>query len=255
MNGLIGSTGFVGGNLFRQTRFDLSCHRPDVDAIDGKSFDLLVCAGAPGEKWRANAEPEPDLANLRTLMSHLGKASAERFVLISSIDVYPNPSGVDENTPIDREAGHPYGRHRLMLEDFCRSTFPSCLVVRLPALFGPGLKKNFVFDVLAGRNQNLTHHASVFQYYDVTRLWEDLNVAMRAGLTLVNVATEPLRADRVAEELTSEPFDNVTERGPVDYDMQTVHAPVWGAEPPYLQGADEVLSDLRSFAAAEPASA
>ncbi|HEX2296661.1 MAG TPA: NAD-dependent epimerase/dehydratase family protein [Actinomycetota bacterium] len=255
MNGLIGSTGFVGGNLARQGPFDVTCHRPDVDVIDGRSFDLLVCAGAPGEKWRANAAPEPDLANLETLMSHLDKASARRFVLISTIDVYPSPAGVDETTPIDRDAGAPYGRHRLMLEDFCTSRFARCLVVRLPALFGPGLKKNFVFDLLAGRNQHLTHHASAFQYYDVRRLWEDLRVAMDAGLTLLNVATEPLRADRIAAELTQDPFDNVTDAGPVSYDMRTIHSSVWGAEPPYLQSAGEVLERLRTWAASERASA
>ena len=42
---------------------------------------------------------------------------------------------------------HPYGRNRLELEDLVRKEFDT-LVVRLPALFGKGLKKNFIYDAI-----------------------------------------------------------------------------------------------------------
>jgi hypothetical protein len=41
-----------------------------------------------------------------------------------------------------------YGRNRRALEAFCADRFDDCLIVRLPALFGPGLRKNFIFDLL-----------------------------------------------------------------------------------------------------------
>ena len=42
-----------------------------------------------------------------------------------------------------------YGRNRARLESWVRATFPeSHLVVRLPGIFGPGMKKNIIFDLV-----------------------------------------------------------------------------------------------------------
>jgi len=40
-----------------------------------------------------------------------------------------------------------YGRNRLQLERWVREDYPNALIVRLPALYGIGLKKNFLFDL------------------------------------------------------------------------------------------------------------
>ena len=61
---LIGSTGFVGQTLQRSITFDALYHRPNIDSIRGQRFGTLICAGLPAEKWRANREPAPDLANM-----------------------------------------------------------------------------------------------------------------------------------------------------------------------------------------------
>ena len=36
----------------------------------------------------------------------------------------------------------------MAFEDFCVRTFAGCVVVRLPGLFGEGLKKNVLYDLL-----------------------------------------------------------------------------------------------------------
>ena len=43
---LIGNTGFVGGNLRRQVRFDVLVSSSNVDELRGRSFELVACAGA-----------------------------------------------------------------------------------------------------------------------------------------------------------------------------------------------------------------
>src|SRR5947209_18546431 len=98
---LIGYTGLVGGTLLRQTRFDDLYNRGNIESIAGRSYDLLVCAGAPAQKWLANREPGPDRANLERLMTALATVKARQVVLISTVDVWPIPVDVDEGSRID----------------------------------------------------------------------------------------------------------------------------------------------------------
>jgi nucleoside-diphosphate-sugar epimerase len=249
---LVGSTGLVGGNLLRAFRFDATFHRPDINRIRGASFDLVVCAAAPAEKWRANAEPDADWDNLASLIDCLEAVHAERFVLVSTIDVYPVPVGVDETTPVDAEANHPYGCHRYRLEEAVRARFPTALVVRLPGVFGPGLKKNLVFDLLHGREESFVRPSSKFQFYDLAWLWGDVNRALDADLRLVNLATPPVSAEQVAQEVFSVELPSTD--APVDevrYDMRTTWAGLWGREGPYIRTLDEMLEAMRAFVARE----
>lgn len=144
---IIGYTGFVGSNLVRQVDFNSLYNSKNIESIIGKKFDLLVCSGAPAVKWLANKEPEKDLENIKRLTKCLGKVAAKKVILISTVDVYPLPVEVDEDTEIDLEVLHPYGKHRLELERFVEARFDS-LIVRLPGLFGDGLKKNIIYDLL-----------------------------------------------------------------------------------------------------------
>lgn len=101
---LIGSTGFVGGTLMRAHAFEVAVHAPNVTDGAGGVFDLLVIAGAPAAKWLANAHPEEDARNLQRLMAALSDVTAQRAVLISTIDVYPRPIVVDESTRLPTDA-------------------------------------------------------------------------------------------------------------------------------------------------------
>jgi len=244
---LIGHTGFVGGNLLRQTTFDKLYRSRNVDELRGECFDLVVCAGAPAVKWKANAEPEADLANLRRLTDALGEASAAHVVLISTVDVYAEPVGVDEDTPIDPSAATSYGRHRRMLEAFVEARF-ACTVLRLPGLFGPGLKKNVVYDFLHANRLEAIAPDAVFQFYDLARLWHDVERVRAAGLRLVNLATEPTSVRRVAREAFGMEFENPdAPGGAARYDMRTRHDRLLGGERGYLYDAATVLADMRAF--------
>jgi hypothetical protein len=69
-------------------------------------------------------------------------------VLISSIAVLDDFAGGDDESSGAFQTELAYGRHRRLLETFCAEHFAETLIVRLPALFGAGLKKNFLFDLL-----------------------------------------------------------------------------------------------------------
>lgn len=47
---LIGFSGFVGSTLVKQTRFSDFYRSTNIQEIDNKEFDTIVCAGAPAQK-------------------------------------------------------------------------------------------------------------------------------------------------------------------------------------------------------------
>ncbi|WP_460409831.1 hypothetical protein ACOYXD_16995 [Pseudomonas sp. MD6] len=55
---LIGYSGYVGGTLLKQENFTSLYRSSNIGDIDNQSFDMVVCAGAPAQKWIANREPK-----------------------------------------------------------------------------------------------------------------------------------------------------------------------------------------------------
>lgn len=243
---LIGHTGFVGGNLRRQASFAELYSSSNIESIRGRSFELLVCSGARAEKWKANAEPEADKQNLGRLTACLREVQADHVVVISTVDVYPHPIEVDEDTTIELGAATPYGRHRRELELFLQDRFDTT-TLRLPALFGPGLKKNVVYDFLHQNQLEAICPDGVFQFYSVEGLWKDIGKAREHGIKLLNVSTEPMSVRRIAREAFGFEFDNPVATRAARYDMRSKYDMLFGGGGGYLYRADEVLSDLRGY--------
>ena len=144
---LVGSTGFVGGNLAAKHAFAAVCHSTDIAAQFGAKPDLCVYAGVPAAMFLANADPDADLAVMAAARENLRQIAPKQLVLISSIAVYADSRGKDEQSPMTPDGLPAYGRNRLQLERWVREDYPNALIVRLPALYGIGLKKNFLFDL------------------------------------------------------------------------------------------------------------
>lgn len=251
-NALIGFSGFVGGALLKQAHFDSLYRSSDIGDIEGRSFDMVVCAGAPAQKWIANKEPEADRQNIDGLISHLKNIKCDRFVLVSTVDVFKNPIGVDENTPVDELGLHAYGLHRRLLEKFVESHFPNHLIVRLPGLVGPGLRKNVIFDFLNDNNLHAIDSRGVFQFYPMVNLWYDIRTALDAGLKVVHLTAEPVSVSDVSAQGFGKPFHQALANAPASYDMRTIHAEIFGASGPYQYKARETIQAVRAYAQSEP---
>jgi len=240
---LIGHTGFVGSNLRQAVQFDVLVNSSKVDELRGRRFGLVVCAGARAEKWKANRDPAADLAGIERLTSVLREVRAERFVLVSTVDVFEAPAGLDESAPAD--ARHAYGRHRRMLEQLCAERFDA-QVLRLPGLFGPGLKKNALYDLLHENEVEKIHPQSTYQFYDVRALWDDAEKAHGAGIRLLHLATEPLAMGEIAARCFGLEL-RVPAGAPARYDVRSRHADLWGGRGGYLRSREEVLRGLERF--------
>ncbi len=251
-NCLIGFTGFVGSTLLRQATFEFLYRSTNIDEIDGKSFDTVVCAGAPAQKWMANREPEADRQKIDELIAHLKTIQCKTFILISTVDVFKDSFGVDEETPVDESGLHAYGLHRRLLEKFVESHFANHLIVRLPGLVGPGLRKNVIFDFLNGNNIDAIDSRSVFQFYPMVNLWYDIKIALDANLTTVHLTAEPISVAAVRGQGFGKLFEHTLANTPPTYNMQTRHAKIFGTSGHYQYSAREAIQAIRAYAQSEP---
>jgi hypothetical protein len=254
--GLIGHTGFVGGTLARGARFSAAFNSVNVDSLRGREFDLLICAGVSSVKWLANKDPEADRTGIARLTDALAEVRAREFVLISTIDVYPDPSaGLDESATLDPAANHAYGRHRLELERWIAERFSNVRVVRLPALFGAALRKNALYDLLHGNMLDSINPAAVFQWYPTVRLWRDIQTIRSAGLNLVNLFPPPLPMSLLVNAFFPGAPVGPSALPAPRYDLRTRHAELFGGQNGYILDESNVLGEIARFVAAERISA
>ena len=251
-NALIGYSGFVGGTLLRQRHFDALFRSINIQEITGREFNMVVCAGAPAQKWIANREPQADLEKIRQLMDHVGSIRCETFILVSTVDVFQQPVGVNEESPVAEDGLHPYGLHRRYLEQFVQKRFANHLVVRLPGLVGPGLRKNVIFDLHNTNQLHAIESRARFQFYPMVNLWSDISAALAAGLKLVHLTAAPITVEQVARDGFGRPFTQTREGIPAAYDMQTLYAEVFGGQGAYQYSQRDTLQAIRAYAQSEP---
>lgn len=309
MDCLVGYTGFVGGNLLRQHNFEGLFNSANIDQVAEHEYETLVISAVPATMWLANQNPDADRANIFGLFDKLRHIQAAHVVLISTIAVYHDPSQTVTEDSEAFETELPYGRHRREFEALISDHFPNHLVLRLPALFGYGLKKNFLFDLMnpvpsflkpetydnlykstpradqkviecafnwnetanmwqsnrakiAGTSTGdrlgkicddagvtalaFTHADSTFQFYDLSRLWHDIQKARENDLSILNLATQPLRADDIAEALTGKAFQ-YRDAPKITQDIRSRFSNLWGRDDGYLLGQDEIAVGIRKF--------
>ena len=251
-NALIGFSGFVGSTLLKQAHFSALFRSTNIHEIENREFDVVVCAGAPAQKWIANRDPADDRKKIESLINHLRAIKCKTFILISTVDVFKNPIGVDESTVVEEADLHPYGLHRRQLEQFVEQYFPHHLIVRLPGLVGPGLRKNVIFDFLNNNNLHAIESRGVFQFYPMINLWYDIQRALEAGLSLVHLTAEPISVADVSLQGFGRPFMQTLENPPARYDMQTRHAQIFGSLGQYQYSARETIQAIRAYAQSEP---
>lgn len=239
---LIDHTGFVGATLLAAETFTHGFNGDDLEDLRGTRFDEVVCAGIP------SATPPASEQDANTLLAVLETVRADRFVLLSSIEIYPDPSQpLDENSVPEGLPNHAHGRHHRAVEEFVAARFADHAVVRLPALFGDGLRANPLHDLLHNTSVETINPAATLQWYPTRRLPGDLGRTTAAGLRVVNLVTEPLALrDIVSRFFPDAKVGPETEPAPRT-DVRTRHAALFGGTSPYIMGRSQVLVAMTDF--------
>lgn len=244
---LIGYTGFVGDTL-NKAIFPSHCYRSsNIDEICGQEFDHIICAGVQAMKWWANLHPKEDMDGIQRLLNALSHVKTQRFTLISTIDVYPSPRSVFENSSIDKSGHHAYGINRLYVEEWVSGNFDNVAVLRLPGLFGPGLKKNVIYDMIHDNGLEKIHPDGVFQYYDTRQLAGDIEKVWQVGISLLNVSSEPISTSEIRDNFFPGKILGGTGSAPNGYDMRSLYATSWGGDNGYLYSKSQIFSQMKQW--------
>lgn len=300
---LVGHTGFVGSNIYASAgqEIDAVYNSKNIKDAYGTRPGLLIYAGMRGTKFLANDNPAKDWDLTVQAEENIASIAPGRLVLISTVDVFKEPKGVDENSPVETRGLHAYGYNRYQLELWVREHYPDALIIRLPALFGKNIKKNFIYDIihvippllrtdkmeeLSDRDKELknyyklldngfygvrelspterellkerfrklsfsaldfTDSRSRYQFYDLRRLWLDIQTALLNGLTLWHPATEPISAGELYEYITGRKFVNELNGSPVNYDYRTAYSEFFHGSGNYICGKAETLARIKAF--------
>ena len=94
---------------------------------------------------------------------------------------------------------------------------------------------------------NFTDSRSVYQFYNLGRLWSDIEVALENNLQIWHPATEPVSAGEVYEYLTGEQYVNELSGTPANYDYKTIHDTLYDGQNGYICDKKTVLADIKQF--------
>jgi dTDP-4-dehydrorhamnose reductase len=194
---LVGYTGFVGSSHDFEG-FDYLINSTNIQIYAGKSVDLLVIAAGDARKWFANQNPDIDFNHILNLYRAIKEIKAKHVILYSTVDVIDTNFGV-ANEDCNFYNCNPYGRNRLLLELLVSQHFPKVQIIRLPGLFGNGLKKNLIYDLKHKRFDQFKKYnpLSKFQFYSIKHSDLLIEKVITSKLPLVHITSETISVEEL----------------------------------------------------------
>ncbi|MBR5913687.1 MAG: NAD(P)-dependent oxidoreductase [Selenomonadaceae bacterium] len=107
------------------------------------------------------------------------------------------------------------------------------------------LKK--IFEKLDFSALNFTDSRSVYQFYPLSRLWNDIEIALKNDLKILHLATEPVQVGELYSYLTGKNFVNELANSPANYDFRTKFAKSFGGQSNYLMDKNSVMKSIAEF--------
>ena len=258
-NALFGYSGLVGSNLLTKYKFKYLYNSKNIQDAKYKSFDTIFICCIPAVKWFANKYPDIDLDNIENIKKILKTISAKQIILISTIDIYDNiNNNSNENTVINYNNNHNYGKNRYLFETFIKEKFINYYIIRLPALFGKGLKKNIIYDLLNNNNIQQISTNTLFQWYNLEWLKNDIDICINNKINECNLFTEPLETIDILNLFNYDYSNNSNIF--IKYDTQTKYSSYFNSNNSnnsyintntninnYIRDKKIVLNDIKNF--------
>ncbi len=262
MIALAGYTGFIGSNIFARAsnRIDGIFNTQNIEKAYGLEPDVLIYAGLKPDRELAERAPYQHLEKVLEAQETIRKINPYKIVLISSTDVYKNPVGVDEENSVfavgsdkaDKKGISPYNLNRYYLEEWVRKYYPESLIMRLAVPYGLNYKHNYIRRFADEKEMKWVDSNSKYQFYPLSRIWEDIQTALAEKLTLLNLTSEPITAGELFKELTGRELPQKADKDArkklvQTYDVMSIHAGLFGGSEHYICKKSEIMGSIRQF--------
>ena len=223
-NAIIGNTGYIGSFLSKKIKFKFKYNSKNIHRLTKKTLGTVYISAPHALKYWANQNPTEDSKIVDKLISNLKNLTCKRIIYFSSTDIYLKKQNVNENYKVLRKNLNIYGYNRLRIENFIRDNFDDYLIVRLPALFGWKLKKNFFFDILNFKSLKYYNKKTSFQWYFIEWIVKDLKYALKNKIKTINLVSEPLNLLDIVNYLKHDKKNFSENRKIVKYNILTKYS-------------------------------
>lgn len=254
MDALIGYTGFVGSTLHEQLGDQALAlyNSKNIDEIKGNSFNTIYCAAPRGVKYLANRDPYGDMIEINNLLNVLKTVKCKLFILISSQDCNT------DLTSYEHSLGEPptaYGRNRLYFEHEVSRLFDNARIMRIGSLFGKGLKKNVIFDLLNHNYlENITEDYTL-QLYNMEHLLSDIQIMLNEGIRVWNRFSETVWLSDILVLFNNHSYGNngheynyhINITGKINIDKCYNNRTDYGKLIPRKQALDELATFIKNY--------
>jgi nucleoside-diphosphate-sugar epimerase len=197
---IVGHTGFVGSNLKSIYKSKYNFNSKNIKTINENKYDLVILCAPSSKMWLANKYPKKDYNNIKNLIKYLKKIVTKKIILISTIEVYGFKNNKNEFNKPKKVFNNPYGKNRLLLEQFISNYFIDYLIVRLPIVYGLNFSKNCIYDLVKKKNINLLNGNDLIQIYNVKNLKKDIDFCLNKKIKLVNISSKPIKLKFIAKK-------------------------------------------------------
>lgn len=194
---IIGDTGLIGKTLCDKIKFDFkfnSKNIKDINRVVSNGSDLYLSC-LPAEKWKVNQNPTKDIQNILDILKNIRTKSFRNIYLFSTIDVYSDCPLMSDEDLEPAVTSFNYGNNRRMFEMLIKKelVYEDYKIIRLPALYGKYIKKNIIFDILNNNNINDININSIYQWYNLEDLHNDLKEIKCSKEKIFNLFPEPVK--------------------------------------------------------------
>jgi len=240
---LVGYSGFIGQQLMKDYGREVGniYNSKNIKHLPDMKHDILIIAAPSATKWQANKNPKDDLAKVSKLIDVLKDVEAKEVIHISTCDIF-DYSSKSLNFELEKTfSEQPYSKHRKMLEDAVKGL--NHRILRLPTVYGEGMKKNILFDLITRNYDYLdtVNPHNQLQWINVNKIKDMISFAREKDIKILNCATQPITNQEIFD-LFKYKSKNYIDKAEILYDMKTTYD-----SHNYFISKREVLEDIKEF--------
>ena len=189
---VIGAQGFIGANLCEHLpahgmRVTPMIRNTRLENFAESVFDTVFFCAGNAKTFLSSKEPTRCLnKSVAELFGYLTQLKYKKFILVSSITVYPvRLAEKCEHIDLGLNNLSLYGAHKLLAERYVKEFAGSWVIARASGFFGPGLKKNLLYDLKTGQTDIYLQIDSWIDYMPISYFCDALRTLAEAALNEV----------------------------------------------------------------------